>query len=140
MTRQMPMAIPMTINSQTVEEFENRSNPNLADTDGDGLSDRDEVKIHGTDPTLVDSDGDGLGDADEINTLGTNPIAKDTDGDGISDYTDTAPNYNFQYFADSDGDGISDSTDSDPNTSRGFAPTISSSSGNPGTRRECHRR
>ena len=120
---------PDNDNLTNLEEFENGANPTLVDTDGDGLNDGDEVKIHGTDPTLADSDGDGVGDSDEINTFGTNPIAKDTDGDGISDYTDTAPKYNFQYFADSDGDGISDSIDSDPNTSRGAAPTISSSTG-----------
>ena len=35
------------------------------DTDGDGLSDSDELE-HGTDPTNPDTDGDGLNDGDEI--------------------------------------------------------------------------
>ncbi|MGY5853186.1 MAG: hypothetical protein RTU92_06435 [Candidatus Thorarchaeota archaeon] len=36
------------------------------DSDGDGLSDGDEVHVYGTDPTSTDSDGDGLSDYDEI--------------------------------------------------------------------------
>ena len=35
------------------------TDPNLADTDGDGLSDYDEVILYNTDPLLVDTDGDG---------------------------------------------------------------------------------
>lgn len=40
--------------------------PDLADSDGDGLSAYDEVVIHGTNPALADSDGDGLSDAHEL--------------------------------------------------------------------------
>jgi predicted lipoprotein with Yx(FWY)xxD motif len=36
------------------------------DTDGDGLSDGDEVYLHETDPTNPDSDGDGFSDGWEI--------------------------------------------------------------------------
>lgn len=36
------------------------------DTDGDGLSDYDEVYVHETDPWLADSDGDGMYDGVEI--------------------------------------------------------------------------
>ena len=42
------------------------------DTDGDGLSDADEVNLHGTDPANPDSDGDWVGDGVEINN-NTNP-------------------------------------------------------------------
>lgn len=35
---------------------------------------------------FVDSDGDGLSDADEIASYGTSPLLADTDGDGISDF------------------------------------------------------
>ena len=36
------------------------------DTDGDGLSDYDEIYIYGTSPYLEDTDGDGISDYDEI--------------------------------------------------------------------------
>jgi len=55
------------------------------DTDGDGLSDIDEVKIHGTDPTLLDTDGDTLSDGDELNVFGTNPLSIDSDSDLMPD-------------------------------------------------------
>jgi hypothetical protein len=56
-----------------------------ADSDQDGLSDEDELAIHGTDPNNPDSDGDGLSDGEEVNTYGTDPNSVDTDGDGFSD-------------------------------------------------------
>ena len=49
----------------------------LGDSDGDGLSNYDEIAVHGTNPNLADSDGDGLPDADEILVTGTNPIHSD---------------------------------------------------------------
>jgi len=58
-----------------------------ADSDGDGLLDRDERLIHGTNPLNVDTDGDGLSDKAEL-TAGTNPLNPDTDGDGIDDYAE----------------------------------------------------
>ena len=66
-------------------EWKNTSgiDPN-ADTDGDGLSDWDEVFRHGTDPNRADTDGDGLADASEI-LAGANPLHPDEDGDGIPD-------------------------------------------------------
>ena len=57
----------------------------FVDTDGDGLSDIDEVKIHGTDPTLLDTDGDTISDGDEINVFGTNPLSTDSDSDLMPD-------------------------------------------------------
>jgi hypothetical protein len=42
------------------------------DTDGDGLSDAQEIAI-GTDPLKVDTDGDGVSDGTEV-LLGTNPL------------------------------------------------------------------
>ena len=47
-------------------EFEAGSSPISADTDGDGLSDGEEISTHGTDPTKEDSDEDGFSDGEEI--------------------------------------------------------------------------
>ncbi len=54
------------------------------DTDGDGLSDEREEEL-GTDPGVADSDGDGVTDGEEVDTHGTDPVIADTDGDGVSD-------------------------------------------------------
>ena len=53
------------------------SNAHNEDTDGDGLSDYDEVTTHGTDPTKADSDGDMVPDAAEL-AAGTNPLDKNS--------------------------------------------------------------
>lgn len=55
------------------------------DSDGDGLSDYDEIYIYGTDPLNPDTDGDGLSDYDEIFVYGTDPLNKDTSGNGFTD-------------------------------------------------------
>ena len=44
------------------------------DSDEDGLTDRDEVNIYGTNPALADTDGDGFTDKAEIYTLKTDPL------------------------------------------------------------------
>jgi hypothetical protein len=48
----------------------------LVDSDGDGLSDSDEVYIYGTDPLKADTDGDGRSDGEEV-MAGTNPLVAD---------------------------------------------------------------
>jgi hypothetical protein len=50
------------------------SNPNLADTDGDGLNDGDEVNLYSSNPNIKDSDGDGFEDGFEVYT-GFNPAS-----------------------------------------------------------------
>lgn len=50
------------------------ASPALFDTDGDGISDGDEVFKYGTDPSKVDTDGDGFSDHYEIFILGSDPL------------------------------------------------------------------
>ena len=56
----------------------------VSDTDGDGLSDYDEINIYFTAPLTADTDGDKLDDGDEI-VLGFDPNLPDTNGNGIID-------------------------------------------------------
>ena len=60
------------------------TDPVVSDTDGDSISDGDEVAVWSTDPRMADTDGDGLTDFEET-TLGTSPRNPDTDGDGMND-------------------------------------------------------
>ncbi|MBI1812914.1 hypothetical protein HY285_00325 [Candidatus Peregrinibacteria bacterium] len=60
------------------------TDPNNPDTDGDGLTDGEEVFTYRTDPLRRDTDGDGLIDGLEVRT-GTDPLSADTDHDGICD-------------------------------------------------------
>ncbi|HUF63153.1 MAG TPA: hypothetical protein VMN36_13835 [Verrucomicrobiales bacterium] len=52
--------------------FRAASSP-TGDSDGDGLSDADEIAIYGTNPQLADTDGDGSGDGAEVRA-GTDPL------------------------------------------------------------------
>ena len=54
------------------------------DPDGDGLLNVLEFR-NGGDPQVADTDGDSLSDADEVNLYQTNPAKSDTDGDGLAD-------------------------------------------------------
>jgi Zn-dependent metalloprotease len=90
-----------------LQEFTFNTNPLLADTDDDGLSDYQEVMTHNTNPNLSDSDGDGLTDGYEVNTSSTNPNNVDSDNDGLNDNTEIEIGTNANN-ADSDGDGMSD--------------------------------
>ena len=104
------------------------TNPLVADTDGDGLSDSDEILSTMTDPNNHDTDGD---DGDLITykkggqLLGTAilngndsedlypliayvPGAVDTDGDGLDDAVETLITGTLIDNPDSDGDGLSD--------------------------------
>jgi hypothetical protein len=55
------------------------------DTDGDGLTNLDEIALHGSDPFDSDSDADGLEDGEEVDVYGSDPAESDTDGDGVGD-------------------------------------------------------
>jgi hypothetical protein len=67
-----------------------QTDPNNPDTDGDGLSDGDEVNDFHTDPLNPDTDNDGLWDSHEV-TYGSDPHNSDTDGDGFPDGSDFCP-------------------------------------------------
>ena len=64
----------------------------LLDLDHDGLNALEEYRA-GTDPRNPDTDGDGISDGDEVRGVRgfvTNPLLADTDGDGIRDGTEIA--------------------------------------------------
>jgi len=91
---------PINVNQQPTT---NNQQPALApqddpnstvDTDGDGLTDYQEVHIYRTDPTKVDTDNDGLSDRDEVLTWHTDPNNPDTDGDGFTDGQEVKNGYN----------------------------------------------
>lgn len=83
------------------------ANPRSVDTDNDGLTDSKEVEL-GTDPLHFDTDGDGLSDGKEYNELRTNPLRADTDGDGLSDEAEYNNYHTDPLVADTDGDGLTD--------------------------------
>jgi hypothetical protein len=74
-------------NLNDLREYQNGTNPKVFDTDGDGLSDGNEVDDYNTNPTIADSDGDAMPDGWEV-TNGLNPLlddaAIDNDGDGYN--------------------------------------------------------
>ena len=70
------------------------------DDDNDGLSNYLETLL-GTDPNNPDTDGDGLTDWDEIYIYETDPLKYDTDGDEISDGDEVL----YVYVRDMDSEG-----------------------------------
>ncbi len=90
------------------------------DSDGDGLSDKQEEKKWGTDPNDPDTDDDGLTDGEEVNTYGTDPLNPDTDGGGEMDGSEVDngrdplnPNDDVVNKNDYDGDGLSNEDEND---------------------------
>jgi len=59
--------------------------PCSVDSDGDGLSDQEEIEVYHSDPYDTDSDDDGIPDGQEVKQYGTSPALADTDGDGVGD-------------------------------------------------------
>ncbi len=104
-----------------IDKLETRhvtSDPHLADTDGDGLSDFEERSAN-TDPRSSDTDGDALSDFDELRIYKSSPISKDSDGDatGSGSGIPNASLFDGQEVnilltspldEDTDGDGLSD--------------------------------
>lgn len=95
------------------------TDPLKPDTDGDGLSDFEELYITYTEPTKADTDDtgitddkkdldeDGLTNLQEIN-LKTNPILDDTDFDDLKDGEETNKYKTDPLKFDTDGDKIGD--------------------------------
>ena len=104
---EVPEDTSLTISSTTIE----------LDTDGDGIFDSEEEVLGEdgfiTDPNNADTDGDTISDPDEINAdPQTDPTTDDTDGDGFADNDEIAdgtdPTDAFDPpVGDADGDGIS---------------------------------
>ncbi|NND54026.1 MAG: hypothetical protein HKN56_03520 [Gammaproteobacteria bacterium] len=82
-----------------------------ADADSDGLDLAGEV-TRGTDPTNPDSDGDGLSDGDEVSIWFSDPGSVDSDGDQLTDGWEVDngldPTRANAFTADADDDGITD--------------------------------
>ena len=94
----------------------------FSDYDNDALIDTLELSM-GTNPLLADSDGDGISDFDEVNVDGnpstyqagvdTNPKSSDTEGDGFADNLDNCPTIANPLQTDTDGDSQGDACDVD---------------------------
>lgn len=88
-------------------DFDGTNNVNDADNDNDGLSDTAELHIHRTDPFIADTDLDGVSDARDV-AEGTSPFNGDTDSDGLSDSEELDTYGTDPGRVDSAGDGVSD--------------------------------
>ena len=94
------------------------TDPLQPDTDSDGLTDYDESFVHGTNPTEADTDSDGISDGEEVNTYGTNPLDPDSDSDGLSDcqeleHTNRSECENTDFSGDLDGGYATDPAQAD---------------------------
>jgi cytoskeletal protein RodZ len=65
----------------------------VLDLDKDGLTNLAEF-LNETNPSKEDSDRDGLTDSEEVKIYSTNPLEPDTDRDGYSDYQEVDKGYN----------------------------------------------
>lgn len=78
--------------STNTQEFARGTNPQIADTDGDGLLDGAETT---TSPLNADTDGDGLSDGEELAlSPPSNPLLIDSDGDGAPDAWEVRTGFN----------------------------------------------
>jgi len=84
-----------------------------SDSDGDGISDEDEINLYGTNPESNDTDGDGLLDGEEILIYDTNVTNPDTDDDGLKDGVEVHTYETNATNPDSDNDGLNDGVEVD---------------------------
>lgn len=115
-------------NLSNLVEFQNDTNPNLADTDNDGLGDYAEINTHGTNPTLADSDNDGLNDDSEISLYNTDPNNSDSDNDGMADGWEVDEGLN-PILADAEADGDADGLSNLEEFQLGSSPTLTDTDG-----------
>ncbi len=97
------------------EEDKLGTDPEKADTDGDGMDDWWEAnyKLNPlSDDSADDKDADGFANIQEYES-GSDPTVADSDGDGINDGSDNCPFTENADQADSDNDGIGDTCDPD---------------------------
>jgi hypothetical protein len=88
------------IDKQTSTKTKIESEPQLTleellgnDKDSDGIADEEEKNL-GTSDYQFDTDGDSLSDKDEIEVWKTDPLNPDTDGDGFFDGMEVIKGYN----------------------------------------------
>ena len=98
-----------TLDDDGASGAEADSNPILSDTDRDGdlLNDADEARL-GTDPEVVDSDGDGVPDGLEVQLHRTDPRRVDSDADGLTDGAELSEYRTDPNLRDTDLDGLTD--------------------------------
>jgi hypothetical protein len=103
------------------QEYDMGTDPQDPDTDNDGLSDFAEWRGFSpqTNPRHFDTDGDDLPDGIEI-SFGSNPNAEDTDGEGLSDAREFGLGSNPNN-TDTDGDGLDDADEESLNSNL-FSP------------------
>ncbi len=99
-----------SISAQTLSETLSQLTYNsvILDSDGDGLSDMDEIDLLGTDPAVSDSDNDGLTDREEVTIYQSDPLLADTDNDGLTDLAEAVIYHSDPTLIDTDNDGSSD--------------------------------
>ena len=93
------------------EEVERGTKPLVADTDGDGLEDGEEVNVENTDPLDPDTDDDGINDGPEVSEHETDPASADTDEDSLTDGEELRKHGTDPTDPDTDGDGLEDGTE-----------------------------
>jgi len=93
-----------------------KTNPLKADTDGDGLTDSEEINQYKTSPLKADTDGDKLEDGKEVSQFKTDPLKMDTDGDGLNDFDELMSYKTNPLKADTDGGTVNDKVEVDRGT------------------------